>query len=127
MRENKIKRCPFCNGKAVLHETTGFHKEFISGYLKCEKCGASSATFRTIEGIIEAWNIRHNDKNTKINVGKWVAFRQEGMPMVLHGKVITNCGTCYMVKCKNGCKRFPGLEDVIGFYDSKEECYSVKD
>lgn len=67
----------------------------------------------------------HKRDYDKLN--KWIAFRQEGMPMVLYGKVITNCGTYYMVKCKNGCKRFPRLEDVIGFYDSKEDCYSVKD
>lgn len=63
--------------------------------------------------------------DSKIN--KWIAFRQEGMSMVLHGKVIGDCGTYYVVRCKNGGKRFAGLKDVIGFYDSKAECYSVKD
>lgn len=96
-------------------------------YVRCEKCGASSAVFSTIEGAIEAWNVRCDDKNTESYIGKWVAFRQEGMPMVLHRKIIYDCKTYYVIKCKNGQKRFAGLKDVIGFYDSKAECYSVKD
>lgn len=127
MSKNRIKRCPFCNGKAVLHTTIGFHEEFINGYIKCEKCGVSSATFSTIEGIIEAWNMRYDNKGTDKYTGEWVAFRQEGMSMILHGKIINKHGACYVIKCKNGQIRFAELEDVIGFYDSKEECYSVKE
>lgn len=58
--------------------------------------------------------------------GKWVAFRQEGMSPILHGKVVDDCQSYYKVRCKNGEKRFPGLEDIIGFYDSKQDCYSVR-
>lgn len=65
-------------------------------------------------------------KREDSNIGKWVAFRQEGMPMVLHGKIIDKYNTCYVIKCKNGQKGFAGLEDIIGLYDSKAECYSVK-
>lgn len=127
MEENRIKRCLFCNGKATLHTTMGFHNELISGYIKCENCGSSSATFSTIEGAIEAWNARYSDRTTnKENIGKWIAFRQEGMPMVLHGKIIHIYETCYAIKCKNGQKRFAESEDIIGFYDSKQECYSVR-
>lgn len=126
MEENRIRRCPFCNGKAALHTAMGFRNELISGYIKCEKCGASSATFSTIEGAIEAWNMRCDDKNTEKYIGKWVAFRQEGMPMVLHGKVINVRHELLTIKCKNGERRYGNIGDVIGFYDSKQECYSVR-
>ena len=65
-------------------------------------------------------------KRSDSKVNKWIAFRQEGMPCVLHGKIIHDCGTYYVIKCKNGQKRFAGLNDVIDFYDSKAECYSIR-
>lgn len=56
---------------------------------------------------------------------KWVAFKQKGMTCVLHGRVVSDCISSLSVKCKNQY-RTVGLENVIGFYDTKEECYSVK-
>lgn len=127
MEENRIKRCPFCNGKADLVESRNFHNDLIMAYVMCEKCRAASGTFGSIEGAIESWNARYSDRTTnKENIGKWIAFRQEGMPMVLHGKIIHIYETCYAIKCKNGQKRFAESEDIIGFYDSKQECYSVR-
>ena len=59
-------------------------------------------------------------------MGKWVAFRQEGMDCILHGRGINDYVGIYRVRCKNGRKRTVGLDEVIDFYDIKQECYSVK-
>ena len=126
MEEIKIKNCPFCNGKSNLIETKGFHGELIMAFVRCEKCGASSATFSTVEGTIGAWNMRNGCKETEKYIGKWVAFRQEGMPMVLHGKVICVRHGVLTIKCKNGQRRYENVSDAIGFYDSKQECYSIR-
>lgn len=60
-------------------------------------------------------------------IGKWVAFYQEGMTPILHGKVIsvTEHGIC-RVKCKNGCYRYKNINGIIEFCDSKEWCYKIK-
>lgn len=58
-------------------------------------------------------------------VGKYVAFTQDGMTCVLHGKVITDYVGTYCVRCKNGYQRIVGLDSVIGFYDTKQECYAI--
>lgn len=59
---------------------------------------------------------------------KWVAFRQEGMEPILHGKVIRTFSITEQltIKCKNGCNRYIHKNAVIGFYDNKKECYEVK-
>ena len=70
MEEIKIKNCPFCNGKSNLIETKGFHGELIMAFVRCEKCGASSATFSTVEGTIGAWNMRNGCKETEKYISK---------------------------------------------------------
>ena len=72
--------------------------------------------------IIEVLNI----ENPNIKIGKWAAFTVKGMTCVLHGKVIGDHRDCFTVKCKNGVKRRVYDYEIFGFYDSKEECYSVK-
>lgn len=69
------------------------------------------------------YDVKERDGN---KMGKWVAFRQEGMDCILHGRVINDYVGTYRVRCKNACKRTVGLDEVIGFYDTKQECYSVK-
>lgn len=55
---------------------------------------------------------------------KWIAFRQEGMEQILHGKIIdvTSNGE-FTIKCKNGQRRGASLEDIYEMFDTKEECY----
>lgn len=60
-------------------------------------------------------------------VDKWVAFLQEGMNCVLHGKVMDDKGSTLVVRNKSYRKRIVEVSHVIGFYDLKEECYSVKE
>ena len=60
-------------------------------------------------------------------IGKWAAFRQEGMIPILHGKVmdVYPNGSC-KIKCKNAHYRYPSVNSVIEFCDSKELCYMIK-
>jgi len=59
-------------------------------------------------------------------VGKWVAFRQDGIDCILHGKVICDYVGSYCVRCKNACRRYVSLNQIVAFYDSKQECYKHK-
>lgn len=45
-------------------------------------------------------------KDNSSVVGKWMAFRQEGMEPILYGRVrsVTDAGTC-VIRCKNGGKK----------------------
>ena len=60
-------------------------------------------------------------------IGKWAAFRQEGMQPILHGKVkdISFKGCC-SIKCKNGYMRYVNVNEVIEFCDDKQLCYMIK-
>lgn len=66
-------------------------------------------------------------KNYPNLVGKWVAFRQDGMSQILHGKVadISKNGCC-TIRCKNGERRYINVVDVIEFCDDKKSCYKIK-
>ena len=60
-------------------------------------------------------------------IGKWAAFRQEGMSPILHGKVIeVKQGGCCVIKCKNSYYRYVNVNCVIEFCDSKDLCYAIK-
>ena len=60
-------------------------------------------------------------------LGKWAAFRQEGMIPILHGKVIdVYQGGCCKIKCKNAYYRYVDVNRVIEFCDTKELCYMIK-
>ena len=60
-------------------------------------------------------------------ISKWVTFLQDGMDCVLHGKVMEDRGNNFVVRNKSYRKRIVDVCNVIDFYDSKEECYSVKE
>lgn len=66
-------------------------------------------------------------KDYSMLIGKWAAFRQEGMYPILHGKVIgvKQSGRC-IIKCKNAYYRYVDVNSVIEFCDSKELCYMIK-
>ena len=59
---------------------------------------------------------------------KWIAFKQQGMKTILHGKIISvsSFDGFFCVKCKNNEIRYPKVENVIKFFDSKKECYEFK-
>ena len=66
-------------------------------------------------------------KDYSMLIGKWAAFRQEGMNPILHGKVIeVKQSGCCVIKCKNAYYRYVDVNNVIEFCDSKELCYMIK-
>lgn len=66
-------------------------------------------------------------KDNSSVIGKWVAFRQEGIEPILHGRVriVTTIGTC-AIRCKNGERRFCDVKDILVFFDNKKECYKYR-
>ena len=66
-------------------------------------------------------------KDYSMLIGKWVAFYQEGMRPVLHGRVkdISMNGCC-SIKCKNGYVRYADVNDTIEFCNDKQSCYMIK-
>lgn len=59
---------------------------------------------------------------------KWVAFRQEGMQQVLHGRIVkTRPGGLLYVRCKNAATRFVEVKDVLKIFDNKIDCYEYKE
>lgn len=59
---------------------------------------------------------------------KWVAFRQEGMRQVLHGRIVfTRPDGLLYVRCKNAATRFVEAKDVLKIFDNKIECYEYKE
>lgn len=73
---------------------------------------------------IEVWMPK--DSLYKDKLHKWVAFKQEGMSCVLHGKVVETYGDGIVAQCKNGCERYVNIQNCYKFFDKKEECYSYK-
>lgn len=63
-------------------------------------------------------------------IGKWVAYRKDGMRQVLHGKVTrtytTTFGTILRVKRKNACEDGVSIDEVVAFFDDKKTCYNVR-
>jgi hypothetical protein len=69
------------------------------------------------------YEVREREGN---KVGKWVTYKKDGMNCVLHGKIIYDYVSCYCVKRKNACTDIIGLDNIIDFFNSKEECYSIQ-
>ena len=85
-------------------------------------------TKKTIHACIvylknHGYEVHERDGN---KVGKWVAYRKEGTEPILHGKIIHDYVSCYRVKRKNSYEDIVSLDEVIDFFDNKEECYSVR-
>lgn len=51
----EIKKCPFCDGNAVVQGITVV-------WVKCLECGAETTGFRDEEEAIEAWNRRAGEE-----------------------------------------------------------------
>ena len=69
-------------------------------------------------------------KDYSMFVGKWVTFHQKGMIPMLHGKIIRiihgSKDDCFEIRCKNGYYRYKNYEEILQFYDKKQDCYKVK-
>jgi len=63
MRKEKLKRCPFCGGKAKLEEITS-----LEPWIECKQCGVRvmvKTIYRafkdTEENAIKQWNTRYGE------------------------------------------------------------------
>lgn len=66
LNEEKLKPCPFCGGDADISDSSGLigcgmNLEY---YVVCEECLAKGEEFGNPKDAIEAWNRRHDAKNT---------------------------------------------------------------
>lgn len=59
-------------------------------------------------------------------VGKWVAFKKDGLTAIQHGVITHDYLSCYMVKRKNRRTDLVGLGSVVEFFDDKKECYAMR-
>lgn len=61
-------------------------------------------------------------------LNKWIAFRQEGMSQILHGRIVkTRPDGLLYVRCKNATTRFVEVKDTLEFFDNKKDCYEYKE
>lgn len=58
-------------------------------------------------------------KESKYQIGQKIEFTQEGMPPLLHGRIIEVNHSYITVKCKNGCRRFVNKEKIIRIMPSR--------
>ena len=90
------------------------------GYFHCEEEDYED----DVDGLVEVW--KPNSQILFEKIGKWVAFKQEGMKEILHGKVMSVHFSFMKIKCKNGCWRYVALNECYKFFDNKNECYNFK-
>lgn len=74
MKKVELKRCPFCNGEAVLYHQSSKYTDYDGDYAYCMKCGCRTRLFECFNGTgkthedteveaINAWNRRaDNDR-----------------------------------------------------------------
>lgn len=48
-----LKKCPMCNGKAIIR-VKGIL--FESSYVQCQKCGLRTAEYDSLDAARRAWN-----------------------------------------------------------------------
>ena len=72
METVELKRCPFCNGEAVLYHQSSKYTNYDGDYAYCMKRGCRTRLFECFNGTgkthadteieaINAWNRREND------------------------------------------------------------------
>lgn len=59
----KLKPCPLCGGSAELRVCRDYTE--IDFYVQCLGCGVSSRYSNSKNDVIEAWNRRMENENTK--------------------------------------------------------------
>ena len=65
--KTKLKRCPFCGGKAKFETEGRYYAVYVS--VKCSKCNAqtvalhASINYSAREEVVKLWNERISDTN----------------------------------------------------------------
>lgn len=54
----ELKKCPFCGGEAEVRGIKDFDGKVIMSSVVCKKCEASTRSYGSENGAIEAWNSR---------------------------------------------------------------------
>ena len=79
----KIKRCPFCGGKAVSAHYRFFGwKVFCDNNFDCEVIPATEGGFKTEEDAIIAWNTRYNEIPTDAEIDRILDDLDKPFPKV---------------------------------------------
>lgn len=67
-----------------------------------------------LNNILEALLFADEHKiNHSYKVGQKIEFTQIGMEPLLHGKITKIYPTYVEVKCKNRCRRYPSIKEII--------------
>lgn len=53
-----LKKCPFCGAEAEIREIKDFSGKVIMASITCKNCEASTRSYASENGAIEAWNNR---------------------------------------------------------------------
>lgn len=62
MKENNLKRCPFCGGVARLEHFDNGECEMYQVKCKNPQCQAETPTYNESEDVISIWNNRNNQE-----------------------------------------------------------------
>lgn len=58
----KLKRCPFCGGKAIIQHEAGEDGNVLIR-AECQDCGCRTKGCETYDEAAESWNKRVNDES----------------------------------------------------------------
>lgn len=62
--ENKLKKCPFCGGQAIMHDCAELENEKVAAIysgkvgIHCEQYGVATLPFENKDLAINSWNRR---------------------------------------------------------------------
>ena len=51
----QLKKCPFCDGKALLTRSYSAKKEWFYAFVFCTECGSRGRSFRSFDDPAEHW------------------------------------------------------------------------
>lgn len=64
MAAAELKPCPFCGGTDFVRFAYPYRRKpgLRGSYVQCEKCGAQTGKYETIEDAETAWNDRKDER-----------------------------------------------------------------
>ena len=73
-----MKSCPFCGGEAEVRRLKNFDGKVMMVFVICKKCGASTRSYASENGAIEAWNSRETRKMKEMDVESREFKKEDG-------------------------------------------------